>query len=270
MAINIDGLTAAGALDPNDLMELQQSGVNKKLELSALWGLCKGFNTLSIYKSATTTTTIKPGNIHINDGTDNYMLESTTFSNITISGATGWSFITATPALLFTQRAAAGAVTDRPTSTCYSYVDGANTGFNHLKAGYYYSEDERIIGAVYWSGSAILYVINNGSGSDEIGENSRGGWKRENKNQKCYYRLQANGASAITWTYPVAFVGGPNSDNIPILTHGIVRGASGVIVGFTSVAGATYLTSAEIDQFSDAGARIGYHENITAEGYWHL
>ena len=272
MAINIDGLTAAGALDPNDLMELQQAGVNKKLELGDLWVIAKGLNTLSIYKSATATTTIRPGNIHINDGTDDYIRESTSFSTVNISGATGWSFITCTQALAFTQRSATGAVTSRPTATCYTYVDGADTGYNHTKAGYYYSADERIIGAIYWDGSAIQYVINNLSGSDEIGQNSYGTWERVGKKQSCSYSFTTTPSTnspntfgstsgnvyydSDTWVYPVPYIATP-----------AISGWSGSV----SLSASAYPNTTQVGfqtWFAVSGTSVT--NNVRAEGYWHL
>jgi len=235
MAINIDGLTAAGALDPNDLFEVQQAGVNKKLELGELWVIAKGINTLQLYKSATATTTtiIRPGVIHINDGTDDYLRENTSFSEVTITGATGWSFITCTQALVFTQRADSGgaAISARPSATCYSYVDGADTGYNHTKGGYYYDDDERIIGAVWWTGAEISHIIQNLNGTDEIGENSRGNWERFGRKQNCFGTTtcdhnisisNAYGATAgemfrgnVTITFPVPFIVAPTPFHTP-------------------------------------------------------
>ena len=205
MAINIDGLTTAGALDPNDLFELQQAGVNKKLELGELWVIAKGINTIELYKSATATTTMRPGVIHINDGTDDYLRESTGFTNLTITGATGWSFITCTQALTFTQRAATGTVAQRPTSTCYTYIDGADTGYNHTKNGFYYSADEKIIGAVYWDGSAIQYTTNNLSNTYEIGTASTGGWTRVGKKQFITAIAYSASSATATYTYPASY-----------------------------------------------------------------
>ena len=268
MAINIDGLTAAGALDPNDIFEVQQAGVNKKLELGELWVIAKGINTLELYKSATATTIIRPGIIHINDGTDDYVRESITFATVTISGATGWSFITCTEALAFTQRADSGgaALTARPSATCYSYVAGADTGYSHTKSGYYYDADERIIGAVYWNGSAILYTINNLSNTYEVGENSLGKWSRSGKEQ-IIKSPTVSRSSADVVTFPVPFLAG----TLPVIHHEFNTTDSlnaAYVIGSVSMSNTAY--ALRMYESTTAAAQSNKSVGYTAYGDWRL
>lgn len=239
-------------------------------------------NGLDLYKSATDIVTIRPGSIHIHNGFANFLYSTAEWNSIDMtSGYTTdkWHFITITKDGNFYAREATGTSSQRPTNILYSYVDGDNTGYKHNKQGYYWTEDERIIGAVYLGATDIEYIINNLDGSDEVGNNSRGNWTRINNIQEVaglqstaknlQYPIDASDEyyanSEIGLTHPVEFL------NVPSTTPHVRVGSGGS--GLFTVARGSNRTDTTSTAYTEL-TRLGDAVNETwtvewiAKGKW--
>lgn len=238
---------------------------------------------LEIYMTGATETSVivRPGALHINNGFQNRVLHIADFTTVDLSGFTKatWVFITCDDSGTIRGRQSTGgaAITARPSDDVYGWVDGDNTKFKHHKQGYYWLENERIIGAVWIAVTTgyATYIINNGSGSDEVGENSRGQWERRGRKQAVELSLSfasATGTSGAfgntsgnqfygsgTATFPLAFTVAPRCVCV-------VDDASSY--GFTSNVGTVDVSSCII-YTCQAATQPAVPIRVYAKGYWH-
>jgi hypothetical protein len=149
---------------------------------------------LTLYYNASEDVRLRPGLIHISDGTrhhvitvsDEITLSSHTFGSgsdtYPTSGTNNSTWVYVTVDINGTLRLHISTGTDATTNTARpddSYYAWA--GYKHLKAGYYYNSTERIIGVIYRNNSATdWFAINQGSEADEEGENANGYWNAKN------------------------------------------------------------------------------------------
>lgn len=188
---------------------------------------------LSIYYAGSDDIRVRQGFTHVDDGRQNWIQKAAESVLSGESTMVGWKYITINNAGTIQVRTATGTNAQRPTDAYFQW-----TGYDHIKQGYYYAANERIIGAIYRVSATEWYIINCGEGGDEIGENANGSWERRGNRQQCSvtasYANQTilNGGYLATAAkaHPVNFVEVPASAVNLITTPGNVLYQSGATI----------------------------------------
>ena len=128
---------------------------------------------LSIYYAGSDDIRVRQGFTHVDDGRQNWIQKAAESVLSGESTMVGWKYITINNAGTIQVRTATGTNAQRPTDAYFQW-----TGYDHIKQGYYYAANERIIGAVYRVSSSSWYIINCGENGAETGEDSIGSWER--------------------------------------------------------------------------------------------
>jgi hypothetical protein len=164
---------------------------------------------LEIYYNGSDDIRIRKGIIHVNDGTDHLITKTTETELTGESSLTGWNFVTINNEGIIQLQAATGTDAQRPTNTFYQFGN-----YNQDKHGYYYNENERIIGAIFRIDATNWYIINNFEGQNEEGQNEYGFWEINGG------RLRQHGTHTFTTTIAKSsgslYYGGPTTITFPV------------------------------------------------------
>ncbi len=237
--------------DDKDLIEIEQpaqSPAGRKIAISDIVyhpvltirdrGYVSGFD---IYKVGNQEICIRPGVRYYTNGTLETVIEKTDFQSIAADvidtlTASKWYgvFLSSAGVVSINTTPLVGTSAQRPTDNFYGWNDGDNDKYRHDRQGYY-DGNNLCIGCIYLDASKyVTYIINNYSGTDEIGVNANGNWKRDRITQECWrtgisidvstimnYNIGTYGCSLYTGNssvvFPVTFY------EAPILTPGSER-----------------------------------------------
>jgi hypothetical protein len=227
---------------------------------------------LQLSYTSTNTLTLSKGFFHINNGTNDYLVEvpATTITDATTGwpGAGAGVYITGKPDGTITLRASTCTVATRPSDNLFK-LTGGSVGYNDLGLfAYMYDADERVLAHFWEVSSTSFYIINLGSRREEIGENSNGKYARtELGAQTCRSNITAttDGAAYIdtTWTYPVPFVSVPSVPT-PLLDNETASGCQ-----YAQVLSAYSSVSAITVQCTDTTSDVAYQLLCSAIGEWY-
>jgi hypothetical protein len=233
-----------------------------------------------IYKAGSDDIRVRPGWYHFSDGMANYIatLSTETLLDESEMGTNAeWNYIMGDKNGNISLVAGTGAVTVRPSDNFYGWAEYGSAGFNHLRQGYYnLAGTLRILGAIWRVDADNFYIINQGNGSDEIGENSRGSWERIGNKQECrHYVTNASWSGSTnriqyTWTFPVVFI---NTTYSAIAMPRFASGDAAIVASVFQIEGLTHSESAVKFEHYSTTAGLTNPTTTSAEfkatGYWH-
>lgn len=243
-------------------------------------GYVSGFD---IYKVGNQEICIRPGVRYYTNGTLETVIEKTDFQSIDSTvinalTASKWYgvFLNYDGVVAIDATPLTGAASVRPSDSFYGWVDGDNTKYRHDRQGYY-NGDYLCIGCIYLDGSKyVTYIINQLSGSDEIGENSLGTWGRRGKIQTVTRQAAGSLACATAQGSIYRSASAINGGNWPVELLSIdtftanCEGYFDWIVPDTTwtVTGAT--PGSWFLQNGSSAASHQYILRFSAEGHWHV
>jgi hypothetical protein len=281
--------TASLPLTGDEYIEVEQSLTGKKITVDNIIyhpvltirdrGYVSGFD---IYKVGNQEICIRPGVRYYTNGTLETVIEKTDFQSIAADvidtlTASKWYgvFLSSAGVVSINTTPLTGTSVQRPTDNFYGYVSGDNTKYRHDRQGHY-DGNSLCIGCIYLDASKhVTYIINNYSGTDEIGECERGSWKRFGGNAHYSHHLSivASGTPAsvtdtVSRDFPFPFTQTPYfSGGVSIRQSGLTGNV--LIVSYTGYPTTTSMRHTIYD--SDGSGLIDgtYYYDVTYVGPWH-